>query len=99
MLSIGNTYHLLTLYSSHSFIHSGYIYSAFSSPLLLRGAPDHSNDTVPEFHAEASQAIVSEGLSQGRYMAAGVGYEGYEPFGRKAPNLPMSNHAPQSSIV
>ena len=24
----------------HSFIHSGYFYSASSSPLLLRGAPD-----------------------------------------------------------
>src|SRR6218665_1717447 len=25
---------------THSFIHSGYFYSASSSPLLLRGAPD-----------------------------------------------------------
>jgi len=37
----------------HSFIHSGHFYSAFSSPLLLRGAPDYSTDTVLEFHAEA----------------------------------------------
>src|SRR6218665_1859923 len=27
----------------HSFIQSGYFYSASLSPLLLRGAPDHSN--------------------------------------------------------
>src|SRR6218665_1009497 len=36
-----------------SFIHSGHFYSAPSSPLLLRGAPDYSTDTVSEFHAEA----------------------------------------------
>src|SRR6218665_680419 len=30
----------------HSFIHSGHFYSAPSSPLLLRGAPDYSTDTV-----------------------------------------------------
>src|SRR6218665_3711753 len=32
-----------------SFIH---FYSAPSSPLLLRGAPDYSTDTVSEFHAK-----------------------------------------------
>jgi len=32
-------------------------------------------DTVPEFHAEAPQATVSEGLSQGPYMAARAGVE------------------------
>src|SRR6218665_578446 len=37
--------------SHNSFIHSGYFYSAPSSPLLLRGAPDYSTDTVSEFHA------------------------------------------------
>ena len=35
-------------YSYHSFIHSGYFYSTSSSPLLLRGAPDYSIDTVLE---------------------------------------------------
>ena len=39
--------------SHNSFIHSGYFYSAPSSPLLLRGAPDYSTGTVSEFHAEA----------------------------------------------
>src|SRR6218665_2066128 len=33
----------------HSFIQSGYFHSASLSPLLLRGAPDHSNLTVSEF--------------------------------------------------
>src|SRR6218665_1187561 len=41
----------------HSFIHSGLFYSAHSSPLPLRGAPDHSTDTVLEFHAEAHRQL------------------------------------------
>src|SRR6218665_2500577 len=40
-----------------SFIHSGHFYSAPSSPLLLRGAPDYSTDTVSEFHAEAHRQL------------------------------------------
>ena len=31
-----------------SFFYSGNFYSAFSSPLLLKGAPDYSIDTVSE---------------------------------------------------
>ena len=41
----------------HSFIHSDHFYSAPSSPLLLRGAPDYSTDTVLEFHAEAHRQL------------------------------------------
>src|SRR6218665_314115 len=41
----------------HSFIHSGHFYSAPSSPLPLRGAPDYSTDTVSEFHAEADRQL------------------------------------------
>src|SRR6218665_2665009 len=41
----------------HSFIHSGHFYSAPSSPLLLRGAPDYSTDIVSEFHAEAHRQL------------------------------------------
>src|SRR6218665_3617116 len=41
----------------HSFIHFGYFYIAPSSPLLLRGAPDYSTDTVSEFHAEAHRQL------------------------------------------
>src|SRR6218665_3021059 len=36
-----------------SLIHSGHFYSASSSPLLLRGAPDYSTNTISEFHAKA----------------------------------------------
>src|SRR6218665_1557261 len=40
-----------------SFIHSGHFYSAPSSPLPLRGAPDYSTNTVSEFHAEAHRQL------------------------------------------
>ena len=77
----------------HSFIHSGYFYSASSSPLLLRGAPNYSIDTVSEFHAEAPQATASEGLAQGAYVAARTGFE-LATLRIKAPNLPIGHHAP-----
>src|SRR6218665_3399956 len=40
-----------------TFIHSGHFYGAPSNPLLLRGAPDYSTDTVSEFHAEAQRQL------------------------------------------
>ena len=43
--------------SCNSFILSGHFYSAPSSPLLLRGDPDYSTDTVSEFHAEAHRQL------------------------------------------
>ena len=60
----------------NSFIHSGHFYSAPSSPLPLRGAPDYSTDTVSEFHAEAHrQQTVGKGLAQGPYVTARAGVE------------------------
>src|SRR6218665_1850457 len=56
----------------HSFIHSDYFYSASSSPLLLRGAPDTARIL---FQAEASQATANKGLAQDPYMAAIAGFE------------------------
>src|SRR6218665_2535466 len=58
-------FHTYTFYSciyisSHSFFHSGHFYSTPSSPLLLRGAPDYSTDTVSEFHAEAHNDTYSD---------------------------------------
>ena len=40
-----------------------------------QGRSRHSTDTVPEFHAEAPQAIASERLAQCPYMAARAGVE------------------------
>src|SRR6218665_35690 len=59
----------------NSFIHSGHFCSAPSSPLILRGAPDFSTDTVSKFHAEAQEATVGKGLAQGPNVAAGAGVE------------------------
>src|SRR6218665_2171096 len=61
----------------HLFIHSGHFYSAPSSPLLLRGAPDYSTDTVSEFHAEAHRQlqVTCKGLAQDPYVAARAGVE------------------------
>src|SRR6218665_3748473 len=38
-------------------VYSGHFFSASSNPLLLRGAPNYSTDTVSEFHAEAHMCI------------------------------------------
>src|SRR6218665_880164 len=42
--SLGCTPCSIPVITSSSFIHSGHFYSAPSSPLLLRGAPDYSTD-------------------------------------------------------
>ena len=61
----------------HSIIYSGHFYSASSSPLLLRGAPDYSTDTISEFHAEAHRQLQVKDLSkdQGPYVTARAGGE------------------------
>jgi len=58
----------LIIHSSHS----GYFYSASSSPLLLRGDPDCSRRSrrSTEFHAEAPHATCSSS-----YVAAREGVE------------------------
>ena len=47
----------------------------FSQHEPFISAPDHSTNTVSEFHAEAPQATVSKGLAQGPYLASRVGFE------------------------
>ena len=51
-----NCKRLLALFPART-IHSGHFYSAPSSPLLLRGAPDYSTDTASEFHVEAHRQL------------------------------------------
>ena len=79
------------------FIHSGYFYGASSSPLLLRGDPDYSIDTVSELtrrSATVQVANTSEGLAQGLYVAV-TGRFGPAISGHKATNLPQIHHVPQ----
>ena len=53
----------------HSFIHSGYFYTASSSSILLRGTPNYSI-AVSELTCKTLQTIASEGLAQGPYVGA-----------------------------
>src|SRR6218665_1039051 len=55
--SSSSSYIIIIIIPLSSFIHSGHFYSAPSSPLLLRGAPDYSADTVSEFHAEVHRQL------------------------------------------
>src|SRR6218665_1964805 len=55
-MNVYNQPNSLNIYQG-SFIHSGHFYSAPSSSLLLRGAPDYSTDTESEFHAEAQRQL------------------------------------------
>src|SRR6218665_1577042 len=79
----------------HSFIHSGYFYSAFSSPLLLRGTiptqygycvgvSRHRKQRVKDFLKASTWRL--ERNSNPR------------PFGRKATNLPIS-HYPHEHLI
>ena len=90
---------LLVLVSAlliHSFIHPGHFYSASSSPLLLRGAPDYSTDTVSEFHAKALQASTSAGLAQGPYVAARAGVE---PTTLRLRVIDLTNAPPRPTLL
>ena len=52
-------------------------------------------DTVPEFHAEAPEATVSEGFAQGAYVAARTGVE---PMALRTKGVDSSNvpHTPHN---
>src|SRR6218665_156691 len=58
-----------------NFTYSGHFYSASSSPLLLRCAPDYSIDTVSELTCQALWATVSEGLAQDPCIVARIGFK------------------------
>ena len=51
----------------------------------------HSTDTVSVFHAEAPQATASEGLAQGPYVAARVGFE---PTALRTKGVESTNEPP-----
>ena len=60
---------------THSFIHSGYFYSAFAMSTATQRRFRHSTDTLSEFDTQAPQATASEGLAQGPYWAARAKFE------------------------
>ena len=55
----------------------------------------HSTDTVPKFHAESPQAIVSEGLAQGSYVAARAGVE---PMTLRTKDVDSTNAPPRPNM-
>src|SRR6218665_2358721 len=79
------------IHTFYIFIQLGYFYSASSSQLLPRGAPDA--DTVSEVHADAPHATASEGLDTKVLTLRLKRDSNPRPFGRKATNIPMSHQA------
>ena len=69
------------------------MYSASSSPLLLRGAPDTAR-IMSEFHAKDPQATAIEGLAQGPYMTARVGFE---PMALRTKGSESTNEPPRNA--
>ena len=59
----------------NAFIHSRYFYSASSSPLLLRCAPDYNINTVSELTLRSATGTTSQGITQGPYVVTRMGFE------------------------
>src|SRR5688572_3663471 len=70
--------------------------TCYSAPsrFLLRGAPDYSADTESEFHAEAHEQLRVKDLSRVPTRRLEVD-SNPQPFGCKAPNIPLHHRAPQ----
>src|SRR6218665_1206206 len=87
-----------------AFIHSFRIFLlCLSKSTTLRGTPDYSIDTVSELTRQSATGTVSEGLAQGPYMTAIVGFEpaafrmqGTEPT-TEPPRFIISVYAPSTS--
>src|SRR6218665_3092391 len=56
-------------------MHSGYLYSTSSSPLLLRSTPDYIIDTVSELTYRSATGNCDCRTCQGPYVAVRVGFE------------------------
>src|SRR6218665_3505779 len=86
----------------HTFIHSFKLFPRrlFKSTTTQRRSR-HSTDTVPEFHAEAPQATVSEGLAQGPCVSARAGDEPMtlRTKGVDSTNTPISPSKPSTNVT
>ena len=76
---------------SVSFIHSGYFYSAFSSPLLLRGAPDTARILCRSFASKRHRQLWVKDFPKVPTWRLERN-SNPRPFGRKTMTLPMSHH-------
>src|SRR6218665_400182 len=84
----------LSIGTVHAFIHLGYFYSASSSPLLLRGAPDNARILCQSFMPKCHRQLRVKDLPKVPMWQLEWD-SNPRTFGRKAINLPMSHHAPQ----
>src|SRR6218665_1914698 len=89
----GKLYFLLS-----SFIHSGYFYSASSSPLLLRGAPETARVLCRSFTPKCHRQLRVKALPKVTTWRPERD-SNLRPFSRKAPNLPMSHHEPPCPTI
>src|SRR6218665_3623022 len=75
----------------HSFIHSGYLYSASSSPLLLRSASDTAHVLSRSFTPKRHRKLRVKELPKVPTWRLERD-SNPRPFGRKASNIPMRHH-------
>jgi len=78
------------------FIYSGYFYIAFSSPLLLRGAPDIARILCRSFMPKRHRQLRVKDLPKVSTWRLERD-SNPRPFRRKASNLLRSHHAPKMS--
>ena len=82
--------HIVFIYSFRIFLLCLFKYTR---GLLLRGAPDYSIDTVSGLVAKALQTTEGEELAHSKGPNVAV------RAGQRAPNLPLSHHAPGLYIL
>jgi len=76
---------------TNSFIHSGYFYSASSSPLLLRGAPDTARIPCRSFTSKRLMQLRVKDLPKVPTLRLERNSDP-RPFWRTATKLPMSHY-------
>jgi len=77
----------------HSFIHSGYLYSASSSPLLLRDAPETAQILCRSFTPKRHRQLQVKDLPKILTCTWRLGRNSNSrPSGRQLSTLPMSHH-------
>ena len=77
--------------------HSEYLYSASSSPQLLRGAPDTAQSFTPKRRIlPFPQATASKGLAQGSCVAARTGFE---PWTLRSTAIKSTNKPPHPTML
>src|SRR6218665_586327 len=81
----------------HSFIPSGYFYSACSNPLLLRGAPDSARILCRSFTPKRHRQLRVKDLPNVPTWPLERD-SNPRPFGQKATNLAMGHHVPRSLV-